>query len=270
MKRTLHLTSVLCLASFLAQSQSTMEFQSGTNIEVTSGADICADNVIISGTYSGSGTQCGGALPVELTSMTAIAGARDATLTWRTETETGTYGFEVERRMVQGSVPAHAGIKVQGSTTSNVEPGTWNNVGFVKGVGTSSSPTEYSFVDRGLPPGRYAYRIKQIDQNGSFAYTQAVETEVGLAPKEFTLGQNYPNPFNPTTTIEFTLPEDGHVLLKVYDVAGHEVANLVDEERKAGVYHQILFDASRLGSGAYFLRIAFGGKQLSRKMLLLK
>lgn len=63
------------------------------------------------------------------------------------------------------------------------------------------------------------------------------------------MGQNYPNPFNPTTTIEFTIPADGHVLLKVYDLTGREVAKLVDEERKAGVYQQVMFDASRLASG---------------------
>jgi len=113
-------------------------------------------------------------------------------------------------------------------------------------------------------------RIKQMDHNGAFTYTSAVEVEVGLVPKEFTLSQNYPNPFNPTTTIEFTLPEDGHVALRMYDVAGQEVINLLDGERTAGYYHQATIDASRFGSGSYFLRLEFGGQQLTRRIVLVK
>jgi hypothetical protein len=143
-------------------------------------------------------------------------------------------------------------------------------VGFVQGAGTSSSPREYSFTDKPNQPGRYAYRIKQIDHSGTFTYTSAVEVIIGLAPLEFTLGQNYPNPFNPTTAIEFTLPQDGHVILKVYDVSGREVAKLVDEERTAGVYQQVSFDASRLASGMYIARLQMGGMQLLKKMVLVK
>ncbi|MEX2190199.1 MAG: T9SS type A sorting domain-containing protein, partial [Bacteroidota bacterium] len=86
----------------------------------------------------------------------------------------------------------------------------------------------------------------------------------------FALEQNYPNPFNPTTTIEFTLPADGHVVLKVYDLAGREVATLVDGDRIAGVYQQVVFDASRLASGMYIARLQMNGMQLLRKMVLVK
>jgi len=252
------LASVFCLVPLLTQGQSTLEFQSGTNIEVTAGADICADNVTINGTYSGTGTQCGGALPVELVSMSCVAGKNTATLNWTTATETGNLGFEIERRSVQAS------------QTLNFKPETWNSIGFVQGSGTSSSRKDYSFADQQVTPGRYAYRIKQIDQSGAFSYTAAIEVEIGLAPKEFTLSQNYPNPFNPTTTIEFTLPEDGHVALRMYDVTGREVATFLDEERTAGYYHQITIDASRFGSGSYFLRLEFGGQQLTRRIVLVK
>ena len=93
---------------------------------------------------------------------------------------------------------------------------------------------------------------------------------VGLAPLEFTLAQNYPNPFNPTTTIEFTLPQDGRVMLKIYDLRGREVATLVDEERIAGVYQQVVFDASSMPSGIYFARLQMNGMQQMKKLLLLK
>jgi hypothetical protein len=140
----------------------------------------------------------------------------------------------------------------------------------VPGAGISSSPKEYSFADKNVAPGRYAYRIKQIDLSGTFTYTSSLEVLVGLAPLEFALSQNYPNPFNPTTTIEFTLPEDGRVKLRIYNMLGEEIATLVDEERKAGVYQQIMFDASRLATGVYISRLEFKEKQLVKKMLLVK
>jgi hypothetical protein len=97
-----------------------------------------------------------------------------------------------------------------------------------------------------------------------------MQVVVGSAPRVFTLSQNYPNPFNPTTTIEFTLANDGRATLKVYDVLGREVATLLDENRKAGEYQQVVFDASRYSSGVYFAVLRSGGKQLLKKMLLLK
>jgi hypothetical protein len=209
-------------------------------------------------------------LPVQLTSFTASASRLNAELRWRTESEVENYGFEIERRrMDDGRRMMDGGMtnQRQDETTSQ-RP--WVTVGFVQGAGTSTAPREYSFVDQPDQPGRYAYRIKQIDHSGSFAYTAAAEVEVGIAPMEFTLGQNYPNPFNPTTTIEFTLPEDGHVVLKVYDIAGREVATLLDQEMKAGVYQRAVFDAARLASGLYFARLQAGGQNVVRKMILLR
>lgn len=152
----------------------------------------------------------------------------------------------------------------------NHEPGTWSRIGFVQGAGTSTSPQDYTFTDKPDAPGRYAYRIKQIDHSGAFTYTSSLEVVIGLAPLEFTLGQNYPNPFNPTTTIEFTIPADGRVVLKVYDLTGREVATLVDQEMKAGVYQQVVFDASRLASGVYVAGLQAAGRQLMSKLILLK
>ena len=254
----LAVATICFLPQRVLSQTSTVEFESGTDIEVQSGADISADVITVNGTYSGSGTFNGGPLPVEMTAMTAQAGARDVTISWKTSTETDNYGFEVERRAVPGS------------PTLNIEPGTWNTIGFVQGAGTSTSPKEYSFADESVPPGRYAYRIKQIDQGGSFSYTAALEVEVGLAPKLLKLSENYPNPFNPTTVIEFTIPEDGHVSLRLYDMTGQAVMTMVDEERSAGVYHQMTINASRLSSGTYFARLEFGGTQLTRRMLLVK
>jgi predicted outer membrane repeat protein len=189
-------------------------------------------------------------LPVELASFTAGQTGNAVTLKWVTATEVNNFGFNIERK-------------------DETNP-TWTKIAFVEGSGTSNAPHTYSFIDRSLLPGQYAYRIAQVDRTGALKYSKEMPVDVASAPRVFALSQNYPNPFNPTTTIEFTLPSDGRVVLKVYDLTGREVATLLDEERKAGVYQQVVFDASRLASGVYFARLQFGGKQLLKKMLLLK
>ncbi len=260
MKRTMHrllTTSVLCLAPFFARSQtSTMEFQPSTTIEVTTGADICADVVTISGSYSGAGTQCGGALPVELVAISVRAASDGVSLSWTTATETDNYGFEIERR--------------QSAEGSQQKANGWQRVGFVAGAGTSSSEREYSFSDKNLGPGRYAYRLKQIDNAATFSYSAAVEVEVGLAAKEFKLESNYPNPFNPSTMIRFTLAEDGKATLRVFNMLGQEVATLFDGEVQAGRIQQVKFDASMLPSGSYVAKLESAGRQVMQKMVLLK
>ncbi|MBI3005746.1 MAG: T9SS type A sorting domain-containing protein, partial [Ignavibacteriales bacterium] len=91
-----------------------------------------------------------------------------------------------------------------------------------------------------------------------------------LAAKEFRLESNYPNPFNPSTTIEFTLAEDGFASLRVYNMLGQEVATLFNREAQAGKLQQVKFDASRLPSGLYFAKLEAGRQQMMRKMMLLK
>jgi uncharacterized delta-60 repeat protein len=218
-----------------------------------------------------------GPLPVQLSSFTATAAGMKAELRWRTESELENHGFEIERREMRQMLTDTRRYESEndGVTTANSSPFTpypspWVSIGFVQGSGTSSSAREYSFTDKPGQPGRYAYRIKQIDQSGTFTYTSTLEVLVGLAPLEFTLSQNYPNPFNPTTTIGFTLAEDGHVVLKVYDMTGREVATLLDEERTAGAYHQVVVDAARLTSGTYFVRLDHDRRSLTRKITVIK
>jgi hypothetical protein len=88
-------------------------------------------------------------------------------------------------------------------------------------------------------------------------------------PIEYSLEQNYPNPFNPFTTIEYSLPQNGFVTLKVFNVLGKEVATLVNGQNEAGK-HTINFDASALNSGVYFYRIDAGNFIETKKMILLK
>ena len=85
----------------------------------------------------------------------------------------------------------------------------------------------------------------------------------------FGLGQNYPNPFNPSTVISYSIPNDGHVTLKVYDDLGRVVATLVDQNQNVGS-HSVTFDASHLASGIYFYRLVSGTYVSMKKMLLMK
>ncbi|RKY93328.1 MAG: hypothetical protein DRQ13_09595 [Ignavibacteriae bacterium] len=134
-------------------------------------------------------------IPVELTSFAASVSDENVTLNWSTATETNNQGFNVERNAGSG----------------------FEKIGFVAGFGTTTETHSYSYNDNSLEVGTYTYRLKQVDYDGTFEYSDVVEVDV-LAPDVFALEQNYPNPFNPSTTINFSLAADSKVSLKVFDI----------------------------------------------------
>jgi hypothetical protein len=186
-------------------------------------------------------------LPVELVAFTARNTAEGVQLAWRTASEQNNAGFEVQRRSEKASE--------------------WQVLGFVRGAGTTAEAQSYTFLDKSAS-GKVQYRLKQIDFDGQFEYSNIIEVDAG-APKQFALEQNYPNPFNPTTLISYQLPVASEVSLKVYDVLGKEVATLVNERQEAGTYH-FNFNASSLSSGVYFYRIKAGNFVSTKKMMLVK
>ncbi|MDI6767410.1 MAG: T9SS type A sorting domain-containing protein, partial [Bacteroidota bacterium] len=100
---------------------------------------------------------------------------------------------------------------------------------------------------------------------------QAIVVEL---PKDYHLSQNYPNPFNPVTRIEYSLPVDAHVTLKVYDILGRELATLVNEMQESG-YKSVLFNSENLSSGLYIYKLTAGastGLAFTdiKKMILIK
>ncbi|MBK6914159.1 MAG: T9SS type A sorting domain-containing protein [Ignavibacteriales bacterium] len=203
-------------------------------------------------------------IPVELTSFTATTQQNAVALNWQTATETNNSGFEIERKQV-------------GSPQSSVSNQDWNQIAFIPGFGTTTEPKSYSFVDENLSSGKYQYRLKQIDFDGSFEYSNTVEVEIN-SPTEFSLGQNYPNPFNPTTKIKYTIPTvtlslskgDIYVTLKVYDILGNEVATLVNEPQQPGTY-EVEFNVGQaisLSSGVYYYQLRSGGFVETKKMIL--
>jgi len=193
-------------------------------------------------------------LPVELSSFTSNIITRDVKLNWTTASENNNAGFEILR-------------------SAQNDNGSWTKVGYVTGNGTKTTPTNYSFEDKKLNTGKYKYRLKQIDFNGNFEYFNlAGEIEIGV-PKKFEISQNYPNPFNPTAKIDFDLPYDSKVSMKLYDISGREVMTLVNEQKSAG-YYTVQMNGNNLSSGMYFYRIiAEGNGQkyvMTKKAILIK
>ena len=112
--------------------------------------------------------------------------------------------------------------------------------------------------------------MKEIDHDGTYEYYHAAEVEVGLMPMRLELFSNYPNPFNPTTSIGFTLPENGRVVLKVFDILGREIRTLFEGEAEAGRLYQTTFEATHLPGGLYLSRLEWNGGVLVKKMILMK
>lgn len=189
------------------------------------------------------------ALPVELTSFTASTYKKGVKLNWQTATEVNNYGFSIERKAA-------------------IDKSEWDEISFVEGHGNSNAPKEYSFIDASPVGSNLSYRLKQIDTDGAFEYSDVVEIAL-IDLNKTELHQNHPNPFNPTTSISFSLSETAHVNITIYNAIGQEVADLLHKEMVAGV-HNVNFDASSLASGFYFYRIDTPNYSKTMKMMLLR
>ncbi len=198
-------------------------------------------------TYFGSGN-----LPVELTSFSANENGEKVLLKWSTATEINNKGFEVQRK----------------NSDANEKDLTWEAVGFVNGNGTTTEKKYYSFIDKSVSSGKYLYRLKQIDFDGTFTYSKEVEINFAV-PLTFSLSQNYPNPFNPSTTIKYSLPEDSNVKLTLINSLGEKVMDLVNGNVNAG-NHEVRLNGSNLASGIYFYRLQTGKYTSVKKLILLK
>ncbi|MBS4036320.1 MAG: T9SS type A sorting domain-containing protein [Ignavibacterium sp.] len=197
-------------------------------------------------------------IPVELSAFSASVHNGNVLLSWSTVSELNNSGFEIERA-------SSFNTRLSAGTSQLQE---WEKTGFVEGYGTTTEKQDYNFLDNPSEYGIYLYRLKQIDFDGTFEYSNAAEVEFS-APAEFLLNQNYPNPFNPSTVISFQLSINSHVSLKVYDLLGNKIADLVNEFKPAGL-HEIEFNAERLSSGIYFYKITAGEFLQIRKMSLIK
>jgi len=191
-------------------------------------------------------------LPVELSSFSAQFDGEVINLKWRTETEVNNYGFDIERKINPG-----------------VDQKVWTTIGFIEGHGNSNSPKNYSFVDGDLSDANIIYyRLKQIDNDGTYDYSHEVEISF-ISPDKYSLGQNYPNPFNPSTKIHYKIAQSEFVNLSVYNVLGKEAAVLVNEIQSPGTY-SVVFSADNLPGGVYFYKLETQNFIQTSKMLLIK
>jgi hypothetical protein len=206
-----------------------------------SGITICSD--IDNGLWV---FQFEGSVPVELTSFTATSNESSVSLNWETSTEKNNQGFEIQRKSEDEFI----------------------TVGFVPGYGTTTETKQYSYIDKNLENGVYEYRLKQIDFNGTYEYSEILGVEVSSVTT-FLIEQNYPNPFNPSTNIKFTLPNSGVTNLSVYNLVGEKVSEIINEFLNEGEYN-FRFDAANLPSGIYIAKLSNGTFSQTIKMTLLK
>ncbi|OGU76472.1 MAG: hypothetical protein A2V93_03400 [Ignavibacteria bacterium RBG_16_34_14] len=188
-------------------------------------------------------------MPVELVSFTAETRGNFVMLKWNTASEINNNGFEIERLHPQGV--------------------DWEKIGFVDGRGTTTVNQFYSFTNFIKDYGKYSYRLKQIDFDGSYEYSNEVTVNAGLIPADFALEQNYPNPFNPSTNIKIALPKTSEIKLSVYNTLGELVKIVTQEILPAGDY-TFEFNGFDLPSGIYIYELKSGEVRLRNKMVLQK
>lgn len=192
------------------------------------------------------------AIPVELASFTGEQSSNGVILKWITASETNNLGFSVQR---------------------STDGSSFNEITFITGKGTTTDQTKYSYLDNDVRVGTIYYRLKQIDLDGTFEYSNVINVDVNL-PTQFSLMQNHPNPFNPSTKIIFELPVDANVKLNVFNIIGQQITELVNSDL-AGGRHEFDFNASDLSSGIYYYTLSAVGKNgidfsATKKMILIK
>ena len=195
-----------------------------------------------------------GVVPVELSSFTTKTDINnEVVLDWVTLSETNNYGFYIER------------------STDNIN---FEEVGFIEGCGNSLNEEMYSFIDTNAKSAAtYYYRLKQVDYNGSYEYSDILEIEVS-SPKEFKLEQNYPNPFNPETEIRYQLPNPSEVSLSIYNLMGQEIKTLINSYHSAGFY-SVKWDGTnnqgmKVASGIYIYIMRAGNFVDVKKLIFIQ
>jgi photosystem II stability/assembly factor-like uncharacterized protein len=192
-------------------------------------------------------------VPVELISFSAQKAGGSIIITWTTASEMNNFGFEIERKTVNTD---------------------WLSIGFIKGGGTTTEFSNYSFVDSIVTPGVNYYRLKQVDYNGTYKYYGPISINTGEV-NNYNVYQNYPNPFNSLTKIRFLLPTESYVKIMMYNALG-ELTEILLNETKGGGYHEIIWNAKDYTSGVYLLVFeALTDKNLisyrsTKKLLLIK
>jgi hypothetical protein len=193
-----------------------------------------------------------GVIPVELSSFNAKIQNNSVRLFWTTESESNNFGFEIQR------------------CENKID---FTKIDFIQGHGTTAQPHSYEYKDSALPAGKYYYRLKQIDMDGTSSLSKTLEVTI-FNPSKYKLLQNYPNPFNPNTTITFEIPENSDVTLSIYSINGHLVRELLKSFKSAGTHSCTWNGKDEAGktvsNGIYLYRISSGQFSQTKKMIFAK
>ena len=198
--------------------------------------------------------------PVELVSFTGTISGGEVLLNWVTATEVNNFGWEVQRSTPQ-SPPYQGG---EGEAR-----GGWKTIGFVEGSGNSNSPHNYLFKDKPNQYGNYLYRIKQIDNDGTFEYngTVSILYEHNRSGEEYLSA--YPNPFNPQTNIVIAIDYTSLVRLDIYNSIGEKITTLYSGLLDEGEYN-FLLNGQSFSSGIYIVILQTDREILKHKIVLLR
>jgi hypothetical protein len=198
------------------------------------------------------------ALPVELAGFEVRTGRREATLKWHTASETGNAGFVIQHQRLG---------KANGDTT--VSAAAWQKLGFVEGAGTTSEPQSYRFETDKLKVGRHAFRLRQVDTDGSAHPTKARQVALRLE-EAYAVTPPHPNPAVRRASLDLTVREKQRVTVRVYDVLGREVVTPHRGPVEAQDPTVVTLPADRLASGQYFVRVDGEHFQVTRRMTVVR
>ncbi len=187
-------------------------------------------------------------LPVELKNFTAVVEDVDIVLNWATSSERDNAGFEIEQ---------------------SIEDGSFVSLGYVEGNGTTEEEKSYQFKVANAEFGRQVFRLKQIDFDGTFAYSEQVEVTKELA-SGYLLKRAFPNPFNPQTSFSLLIDSEQQVDVGVYNMTGQRVATIFNGVLTGQEWHQMTFEAGGLSSGSYLIRSVGDGFRNTQTVVLMK
>ena len=187
-------------------------------------------------------------LPVELVLFEGVLEGETAMLSWITASETNNSGFHVETR-------------------DAAEQAAWQEIGFVAGRGTTAEASHYRFATEPLAPGRHAFRLKQVDADGAFTYSDVVELTAGI-PHVLALHRDGPNPSPGGVQVRFTVPRSGTVRVEAYDALGRRVGVLFDGDALPGQLYPAALPGDGLAAGLYVVRLVQNGAQQTQAVVL--
>lgn len=240
----------ICYSSFSVASGTGADFANVGAVQLDTGVGNAAQDWDMGELLYVNSGSCG--LPVELTSFDAVVDGNNVLLKWQTASEQSALGFGIEHQNVStGAASA------------------WTEAAFVAATGESSSLRDYAASVAALPSGQHAFRLRVVDVDGTFEYSETVEVGVEH-PESFVLGSAYPNPFNPSTSFTLAVKQSQNVEVGLFDLLGRRVVDVYSGPVEANATRVFRIDASELTTGLYLIRATGQFDTRSSPVLLVK